>query len=63
MLRKSGLPADVISQIWRLADVDGDGLLDGEEFVLAMHLTNAKVKAGIPLPQTLPAELVPPGKR
>jgi len=30
-----------------------------QEFILAMHLTNARVKAGITLPATLPPELLP----
>ena len=62
VLRKSGLETDVLEHIWKLADVDGDGVLDPEEFILAMHLTNAKVKMRIPLPERLPMELLPPGK-
>lgn len=45
-----------------LADVDGDGQLKAEEFILAMHLTDM-AKAGQPLPLTLPPELVPPSFR
>ena len=62
VLRKSGLPDDVLEKIWTLADVDGDGVLDPEEFILAMHLTNAKVKLKIALPDTLPPTLVPAAK-
>lgn len=45
-----------------LADIDGDGQLRAEEFILAMHLTDM-AKAGQPLPLTLPPELVPPSFR
>ena len=62
VLMKSGLPRPELDAIWALADVDGDGLLDADEFILAMHLTNARVKMKVPLPAALPAELVPHGK-
>lgn len=45
-----------------LADIDGDGQLKAEEFILAMHLTDM-AKAGQPLPLALPPELVPPSFR
>ena len=63
VLQKSGLPTEVLEQIWALSDLDGDGALDLSEFVLAMHLTNAKVKMQVELPERLPAELIPPGKQ
>ena len=63
VLKKSGLQDAVLERVWTLADVDGDGVLDHEEFVLAMHLTNAKVKMQVELPERLPAELIPPGKQ
>ena len=62
VLRKSRLPDEALEHIWRLADVDGDGVLDPEEFILAMHLTNVKVKMKVALPDTLPPALVPAGK-
>lgn len=40
MLTKSGLGEAELTQIWKLSDCDGDGALDLEEFVLAMHLTS-----------------------
>uniref|UniRef100_I3KKD0 Intersectin 2b n=1 Tax=Oreochromis niloticus TaxID=8128 RepID=I3KKD0_ORENI len=45
-----------------LADVDKDGKLQAEEFILAMHLVDL-AKSGQPLPLTLPTELVPPSQR
>ena len=40
---KSKLPNNVLGKIWKMADVDKDGLLDADEFALAMHLINIKV--------------------
>ncbi|KAK2854204.1 hypothetical protein Q5P01_006865 [Channa striata] len=51
-----------LASIWNLADVDKDGKLKAEEFILAMHLVDV-AKSGQPLPLTLPAELVPPSQR
>ncbi|CAH1153776.1 unnamed protein product [Phaedon cochleariae] len=59
---KSKLPNSVLSKVWKLADVDKDGMLDNEEFALAMHLINIKID-GNDLPSELPAHLVPPSKR
>ena len=59
VLVKSGLPEAELQHIWRLSDVDADGMLNREEFILAMHLTNARVKAGIALPEALSPELRP----
>lgn len=59
---KSKLPNTVLSKIWKLADVDQDGLLDEDEFALAMHLINIKID-GNDLPSELPDHLVPPSKR
>lgn len=42
--------------------MDKDGLLQGEEFILAMHLVDM-AKTGRPLPLTLPQDLVPPSLR
>lgn len=41
-----------------LADMDSDGRLGSEEFVLAMHLCDI-AKAGETIPMTLPLELIP----
>ncbi|XP_022595239.1 intersectin-2-like isoform X1 [Seriola dumerili] len=51
-----------LATIWTLADVDKDGKLKAEEFILAMHLVDM-AKIGQPLPLTLPTELVPPSQR
>ncbi|XP_074522981.1 intersectin-2b [Halichoeres trimaculatus] len=51
-----------LASIWNLADVDKDGKLKAEEFILAMHLVDM-AKSGQPLPLTLPTELVPPSER
>uniref|UniRef100_A0AAX7VJG8 Osteoclast-stimulating factor 1 n=1 Tax=Astatotilapia calliptera TaxID=8154 RepID=A0AAX7VJG8_ASTCA len=51
-----------LASIWNLADVDKDGKLQAEEFILAMHLVDL-AKSGQPLPLTLPTELVPPSQR
>lgn len=59
---KSKLPNTVLGKIWKLADVDKDGLLDDEEFALANHLIKIKLE-GHELPPDLPSHLVPPSKR
>ncbi|XP_042296821.1 EH domain-containing protein 1 isoform X2 [Sceloporus undulatus] len=59
---KSKLPNTVLGKIWKLADVDRDGLLDDEEFALANHLIKVKLE-GHELPAELPPHLIPPSKR
>lgn len=61
-MMKSQLPSKVLGKVWKLADTDSDGMLDSEEFALAMHLIKIKVD-GHDIPDTLPRHLVPPGKR
>ncbi|KAK6296311.1 hypothetical protein J4Q44_G00340240 [Coregonus suidteri] len=56
------LPNSVLGRIWKLSDVDRDGMLDDEEFALASHLIEVKLE-GHGLPPELPARLVPPSKR
>ncbi|XP_018398633.1 PREDICTED: intersectin-2 isoform X1 [Cyphomyrmex costatus] len=56
---QSQLPQSILAQIWALADMDLDGRLGSEEFVLAMHLCDI-AKAGEKIPTTLPLELIPP---
>lgn len=59
---KSNLPNTILSRIWRLSDLDKDGMLDSEEFALAMHLMQIKLN-GHDLPQELPRHLIPPNRR
>ncbi|XP_064338081.1 LOW QUALITY PROTEIN: EH domain-containing protein 1-like [Camelus dromedarius] len=59
---KSKLPNTVLGKIWKLADVDRNGLLDDEEFALANHLIKVKLE-GHELPADLPPHLIPPSKR
>ena len=61
---KSGLEKPILSQIWKLSDIDGDTKLDKDEFSVAMHLVVGASKKGRPVPTGgLPAELVPVSKR
>lgn len=57
-----GILCVYISVFRALADVDRDGQLRAEEFILAMHLVDM-AKTGQPLPLTLPPDLVPPSLR
>uniref|UniRef100_A0A914R4Q4 Uncharacterized protein n=1 Tax=Parascaris equorum TaxID=6256 RepID=A0A914R4Q4_PAREQ len=41
---KSKLPNSVLGKIWKLADVDKDGMLDSDEFALANYLINLKLE-------------------
>jgi len=61
-MMKSKLPNNVLGRIWKLSDVDQDGMLDSDEFALSMHLINIKME-GHDLPSTLPEHLIPPSKR
>ncbi|KAL7834598.1 hypothetical protein SRHO_G00288450 [Serrasalmus rhombeus] len=59
---RTRLPSSVLGRIWKLSDVDCDGMLDDEEFALASHLIEVKLE-GFGLPPKLPSHLVPPSKR
>lgn len=58
----SKLPNTVLGRIWKLADVDRDGMLDQDEFALCQHLMQVKLD-GHELPANLPPHLIPPSKR
>jgi len=60
-LVKSKLPNTILGKIWKLSDIDRDGMLDADEFALAMHLVALKLD-GHELPTELPEHLVPPSK-
>ncbi|KAI0075486.1 hypothetical protein K474DRAFT_1709004 [Panus rudis PR-1116 ss-1] len=59
---QSGLPEDVLAQIWDLADVNNDGRLTRDGFAIALHLIQSK-RTGKELPTSLPPSLVPPSMR
>jgi epidermal growth factor receptor substrate 15 len=54
----SGLPVDVLGRIWELSDLDQDGQLDRDEFLIALQLIN-KAKEGNTIPDQLPPSLLP----
>ncbi|XP_050307151.1 intersectin-1 isoform X3 [Anthonomus grandis grandis] len=59
---QSKLPQALLAQIWALSDMDADGRLGCEEFVLAMHLCEQAQVGTLP-PAKLPPDLVPPSFR
>ncbi|XP_026724508.1 intersectin-1-like isoform X2 [Trichoplusia ni] len=59
IMLQSRLPQQALAQIWALADLDCDGKLGCEEFVLAMYLCE-KATQGDAVPAKLPPELIPP---
>jgi len=61
-LQATGLDQDNLFKVWELAAHRGDGMLDSEEFALAMFLVE-KVNAGEELPETLEPDWVPPAQR
>jgi len=62
VLLNSNLPVDVLSRVWELSDIDGDGMLDREEFTVAMHLVYRALEKN-PVPASIPLEMIPPSKR
>ena len=59
---QSGLEKADLERAWTLADSGNKGRLDLDEFAVAMHLIYRKLN-GYPIPNQLPAELVPPSTR
>uniref|UniRef100_A0A3B3CA80 Intersectin 1 (SH3 domain protein) n=1 Tax=Oryzias melastigma TaxID=30732 RepID=A0A3B3CA80_ORYME len=59
ILMQSSLPQSQLATIWSLSDIDQDGKLTAEEFILAMHLIDMAM-SGLPLPPVLPPEYLPP---
>ncbi|KAG2463494.1 EPS15 factor, partial [Polypterus senegalus] len=62
VLLNSKLPVDVLGRVWDLSDIDRDGMLDRDEFAVAMYLVYRALEKE-PVPMSLPAALVPPSKR
>jgi len=61
-LMNTGIPVDSLRKIWELSDFEQNGLLDREEFALALFLSEL-VKKGKKVPDVLPKNYVPPSKR
>lgn len=62
VMLNSKLPVETLGKIWDLSDIDQDGFLDKDEFILAMHLIY-KALENVPVPSVLPPELYPAAKR
>merc|ERR1719282_303770 len=62
ILLQTGLAQQTLASVWNMSDIDKDGKLNVEEFILAMHLCEMGQK-GEPLPDPLPINLVPPSLR
>ncbi|KAG7487793.1 hypothetical protein MATL_G00027260 [Megalops atlanticus] len=62
VLLNSKLPVDVLGRVWELSDIDRDGMLDRDEFAVAMYLVYRALEQE-PVPMSLPGPLVPPSKR
>nr|XP_020643797.1 epidermal growth factor receptor substrate 15 [Pogona vitticeps] len=62
VLLNSKLPVDILGRVWELSDIDHDGMLDGDEFAVAMFLVYCALEKE-PVPMSLPPALVPPSKR
>ncbi|XP_066499602.1 epidermal growth factor receptor substrate 15 isoform X2 [Hoplias malabaricus] len=62
VLLNSKLPVDVLGRVWELSDIDRDGMLDKDEFAVAMYLVYRALE-NEPVPMSLPPSLIPLSKR
>uniref|UniRef100_A0A2K6ES56 Epidermal growth factor receptor pathway substrate 15 n=1 Tax=Propithecus coquereli TaxID=379532 RepID=A0A2K6ES56_PROCO len=62
VLLNSKLPVDILGRVWELSDIDHDGMLDRDEFAVAMFLVYRALEKE-PVPMSLPPALAPPSKR
>lgn len=58
------LPEEVLAQIWDLADINSDGVLNRDEFAVAMFLIKQRrASRDGRVPEVLPTALIPPSMR
>ncbi|ORY87620.1 actin cytoskeleton-regulatory complex protein END3-domain-containing protein [Protomyces lactucae-debilis] len=63
VLASSGLPESDLERLWDLCDIDNDGMLDFEEFSIAMKLLFDVLQGSLSsIPAQLPGNLVPSSK-
>lgn len=60
--RHSKLPESDLAKIWDLADTNSSGMLTEQEFAIAMHMINGRVKGG-DLPNALPTFNIQPAQQ
>ena len=60
VFQNSGLSEFDVNMVWKLADLDKDGMLNCNEFCLGMYLIELHFKGDIELPSELPTYLYPP---
>jgi len=64
VMAKTGLTRGVLGKIWGLGDIDKDGFLDKDEFVVVMYLMKCKLDGKFDkVPSQLPDTVIPPSKR
>ncbi|KAH8678160.1 hypothetical protein BX600DRAFT_451582 [Xylariales sp. PMI_506] len=63
-LSQSNLSEDALAQIWDLADIKSEGMLNKDTFAVAMYLIRQqRSRRDATLPTTLPPNLIPPSMR
>lgn len=62
LMMQTKLPQMLLAKIWTLSDMDSDGRLGCEEFVLAMYLCEMGSRGEV-IPDVLPLALIPPSFR